>query len=79
MFVHASLQPDLGVLAEAEAMHANVLSLHSCWHPSKALACLTCTLTCLQAFYVPFAFLAIDLVTGKHWIGDALGILVGHL
>ena len=33
----------------------------------------------LQAFYVPFAFVAIDLVTGKHWIEDALGILVGHL
>lgn len=33
----------------------------------------------LQAFYVPAAFVAIDLVTGKHWLSDVLGILVGHL
>ena len=33
----------------------------------------------LQAFYVPVAFVAIDLVTGKHWMSDVLGILVGHL
>lgn len=36
-------------------------------------------LVTIEAFYVPFAFVAIDLVTGKHWLGDALGILVGHL
>lgn len=33
----------------------------------------------LQAFYVPVAFVAIDLVTGKQWMSDVLGILVGHL
>ena len=39
----------------------------------EALGCL------LQAFYVPVAFVAIDLVTGKDWMSDVLGILVGHL
>eukprot|EP00877_Chromochloris_zofingiensis_P000942 jgi/Chrzof1/10849/Cz05g14130.t1 len=36
-------------------------------------------LVTLQSFYLPFAFLAIDIITGKDPIPDILGILVGHL
>ncbi len=33
----------------------------------------------LQAFYVPFAFLGISLISGNDWLSDVLGILAGHL
>ena len=51
----------------------NLACLYNHLH-SLAQAC-----NSLQAFYVPVAFVAIDLVTGKHWMSDVLGILVGHL
>ena len=33
----------------------------------------------LQAFYVPFAFMGISLISGGNWVSDLLGIIVGHL
>ena len=33
----------------------------------------------LQAFWLPFAMLALSLVMGGNWVSDALGILAGHL
>ena len=33
----------------------------------------------LQAFYLPFAMLALSLVMGGDWLSDLLGILAGHL
>lgn len=33
----------------------------------------------LQAFWLPFAMLALSLVMGGSWLSDALGILAGHL
>ena len=36
-------------------------------------------LVSLQAFYLPFAMLALSLVMGGDWLSDLLGILAGHL
>ena len=36
-------------------------------------------LVSLQAFYLPFAMLALSLVMGGDWMSDLLGILAGHL
>jgi Derlin-2/3 len=33
----------------------------------------------IQAFYLPFALAALDLMMGGNWKADVLGILVGHL
>ncbi|EIE24873.1 Derlin-1 [Coccomyxa subellipsoidea C-169] len=36
-------------------------------------------LVSIQAFYLPFALLALDLAMGGDWMSDLLGIIVGHL
>ncbi|DBA75375.1 hypothetical protein WJX77_010985 [Trebouxia sp. C0004] len=36
-------------------------------------------LVSVEAFYVPFAFLGISLISGNDWLSDVLGILAGHL
>ena len=33
----------------------------------------------LQAFYLPFAMLALSLIMGGDWVSELLGILAGHL
>lgn len=33
----------------------------------------------VEAFYVPFAFMGISLISGGNWVSDLLGIIVGHL
>ncbi|BDA49288.1 Derlin-1 [Coccomyxa sp. Obi] len=36
-------------------------------------------LVSIQAFYLPFALMALSLAMGGDWISDLLGIVVGHL
>jgi len=45
------------------------------------MSCFDVKICCmvLQAFYVPFAFLGISLISGNDWVSDVLGILAGHL
>ena len=34
---------------------------------------------CAQAFYLPLVFLVISLCMGGDWLGELMGVLVGHL
>ena len=42
-------------------------------------ACLPPLQVNLQAFYLPFALMALSVLMGGDWISDAMGIVVGHL